>query len=250
MRKVVAVLLSCFLIILSSCNKTKTENLMERTVAVESGSLSSEAAKMIESEVKSIEEFLTIDAAVSAVESRELDFVVMSEFEAAEYIENKRKIETVKVLNFTTDFCAYFYNNTDLLSDFNRVVLELIEDGTIEEIKNAYKSGEAYYPTLTSLSGEVPTMTIAVDIAGAPYSDLTDDGAVVGIDIDVATLIANKLGYNLEIMVVPVDESFMLLEKQEVDFIISGLMYESAREEHYDSSFSYLSTEYYLLSRS
>lgn len=242
--------LCCSLLILNSCDTIKNTDLAGKTVAVEVDSLSLEAAETIKSEVNTIQEFSTLDGAVSAVESKECDFVVMSEFEAAEYIENKRKIRTVKVLPFTSEFCAYFYNNDDLLNNFNRIVLDLSQDGTIQEIKDAYKSNKAYYPNLTKLSGEVPTMTIAVDITGAPYSDLTDNGTVIGIDIDIATIVANKLGYNLEIIVAGTDENFKLLEDGEVDFVISGLMYNAERSEKFDCSFSYLLTEYYLLSRS
>lgn len=239
----------CILMVSVACGKKERGSLSEKIVAVEANSISLQAAQTIKAEVKEIQEFSTLDGAVSSLEAREVDFVVMDEFSASEYIENKRKIKSVKPLSFTTEFCAYFYNNEDLLNNFNRFVLELVEDGTIDEIKEAYKEGKAYYPALTKLSGEVPVLTIAVPIVGAPYSDLTESGAVIGIDIDIATIIANKLGYNLEIMVVGVDEAFDLLEKDEVDFAISGLIYESERMTDFDCSFSYLTVGYYLLER-
>lgn len=242
----------CLLTMFSSCNKTNVNanvDLTGKIVAVEANSLSLSATEVLKSDVFELREFSTLDGAVSAVESKEVDYVVMSEFEVAQYIENKRKIKSVKELNFTTEFCAYFCDNADLLNNFNSIILDLIENGTIEEIKNSYKSGEVYYPTLVKLSGDVPTLTIATDIVGYPYTDLTEDGSVVGMDIDIATIVANKLGCNLEIIVVPVDEAFKLLEKGDADFIISGLMYEAERMTSYQSSFSYLTEKYYLICR-
>lgn len=248
-RKLLSVVLLSFLVISSACSKNGAIELSEQIVAIEAGSAEYSAAQELKNDVKEIQEFSTLDGAVSAVEAREVDYVVMNEFSASQYIENRRKIEVVKRLDFTTEYCAYFHNNKDLMNGFNRVVLELNEDGTIEKIKEAYKKGEAYYPELTKLSVDAPVITIAFSITGTLFCDLTDDGAVVGIDVDIATIVANRLGYNLEIMILSPDDAFSLLAEDEIDMMISGLTYEPERAKVYDCSLSYLTEHYYLLSR-
>lgn len=237
------------MVVLSSCSKNNQTELKEKTIAVAVDGLAYKAAQEIKDEVKEIKEFSTLDGAVSSVESKEADLVVMDEFSAAEYIENKRRIEYEEQLSYTSEYCACFIKNNNLVNDFNRVVFDLTEDGTIQEIKDSYKQGDEYYPTLVQLPADAPIITVAVSIVGAPFCELTDTGAVVGIDIDIATLVANRLGCNLEIMVVGVDEAFRLLESNEVDFIISGVMYEAERVAYYDYSLTYFATNYYLLSR-
>ncbi|MBO5857850.1 MAG: transporter substrate-binding domain-containing protein [Clostridia bacterium] len=158
-------------------------------------------------------------------------------------------MSVVKSLTFTPEYCIYFHNNSELLQKFNVEILELLENGTISKIKEAYKTSDGYYPELRQLSSTAPTIIMATDIAGAPFTDLTENGCVVGIDVDIANIITNSLGYNLEIVVTSTDEMFKMLSEDKVDFIMSGLMYEEKRESVYDASFSYLSVEYYLIER-
>ena len=237
------------LFIFSSCSKEETLELAGKTVAVEIATSSVEAAKTIQDDVKEIQEFSSLDGAVSAVESGEVDFVVMDEFSSASYIEGKRKIKEVKILPYTTEYCAYFNKSSELVNEFNRVILELTEEGIIEEIRSSYKTGETYYPKLTKLTGDVPILTIAIPITGYPFSDLKKDGTVIGIDVDIATLIANRLGYNIELVIVSADEAFNLLGTCEVDFIISGFTYDSERAEYFNCSVTYFTENYVLLSK-
>lgn len=243
-------LILCFLFFASSCSK-KEENvsLNEKIIAVEIDSLAQEAANTIKNEVKEIKTFSTQDGAVSAVETKNADFVVLDEFATSLYAQNKRDLNIVKVLPFTIENCIYFNENSELLNKFNSKILELSENGTIENIKEAYKTSDGYYPELKKLSEAAPTLVMATDIAGLPYTDLSESGYVVGIDADIASIIANSLGCNLEIVVTTSTEMFNMLSENKVDFVMSGLMYDSKREEFYDSSLSYLSVEYYLLER-
>ncbi len=249
-RKIFALLLSVVLVFsFSACGGEKKTDFSKSIVAVEVNSNSYLAAKTIKESVKEIKTLSTEDAAVSMVESKEATFVVLDEFQSALYVGNKRKIEVVKELDFTIDYCAYFYNNQDLLNKFNGEVISLLEDGTISKIKSSYKTGETFFPELKELSENAPVLTVATDVIGFPYTDLTNDGAIVGIDIDILSLVANRLGYNLELIVVNTDEAFNLLSKGEVDVVISGLVYEEQRESVFDASIAYLSVNYYLHSR-
>ena len=249
-RKSFIILLTALLLLsFSSCSGENEGNMSEKTIAVEINSNSYLAAKTIADEVKEIKTISTEDGAVALVESKEADFVVLDEFKSNEYIESKRKIEVVKSLDFTMDYCAYLHNNQELLNKFNTEIIALLQDGTIKAIKDSYKTGETFYPELQKLKENAPVLTVATDVVGFPYTDLTSNGAIAGIDIDILTIVANKLGYNLELIVVPTDEAFSLLQKDEVDMVISGLIYEAERDADYDASISYLSVEYYLHSR-
>lgn len=248
--KIIISVILCFTFFLSSCKKEEVEvELSEKIVAVEIDSLSYKAAKTIKNDVKEIKTISTEDGAVSAVETKNADFVVLDEFSYSLHKNNDRKINTVKVLPFTVDYCIYFHNNTELLQKFNVEVLELIENGTINQIKEAYKNSDGYHPEMKQLPQGSPTLTMATDIVGAPYTDLTENGYIVGIDVDVANIIANSLGYNLEIVATSADEMLNMLSEDKVDFVMSGLIYDEKRENVYDSSFSYLSVEYYLVER-
>lgn len=246
--KTIVCIILCFSFFVSSCTKDGSEvELKEKSIAVEIDSLAYDAAQTIKKEVKEIRTFSTEDGAISAVETQNADLVVLDEFSLALYNSNERALKAVKVLPFTIEYSIYFHNSTELMQKFNVEILELLENGTINKIKEAYKTNGSYYTDITKLPDTAPTLTMAISVGGAPYADLTESGYVVGIDVDIANIIANSLGYNLEIVVTSVDEMFNMLSEDKVDFIISGLVYEPEREPTYNASLSYLSVEYYLV---
>ena len=175
-------------------------------------------------------------------------------------VELKEKSIAVEIDSLAYDAAQTIKNEVKEIRTFST------EDGAISavETQNAdlvvldefslalYNSNEralngSYYTDITKLPDTAPTLTMAISVGGAPYADLTESGYVVGIDVDIANIIANSLGYNLEIVVTSVDEMFNMLSEDKVDFIISGLVYEPEREPTYNASLSYLSVEYYLV---
>jgi DNA polymerase-3 subunit alpha len=114
-----------------------------------------------------------------------------------------------------------------------------IEGGRRAQVLNAFRK---YY-------GEDRVANVATFRTEKSKSAILTAARGLGIDVDIANVIANSLGYNLEIVVTSMDEMFNMLSEDKVDFIMSGLMYEEKRESEFDTSFSYLSTEYYLLER-
>ena len=248
--KIAAVLLS-FLFFLAGCkgNESRAVETNEKIIAVKANSLEAEAARTAFNDAKEIKTLSTEEAAVAAVENEEADYVVLDEFSAQLYVDSNRKIEIVKFLNFTTDFCAYFNKDDKLVNRFNSVLLECIESGEIERIKASYKSGNGGAIELDALSATASTLTVGVSITGAPFCDLDENGNVIGIDVDVASLIANKMGCKIEFLVLDEETHFKILTENEADFIISGLVYDSLREESFTASLSYVSVNYSLLEK-
>ena len=97
-RKSLIILLTALLLFsFSACSGEKVDNLSEKTIAAEVNSNSYLAAKTLSDSVKEIKPISTEDGAIALVESKGADFVVLDEFKSSEYIENKRKLEVVKV---------------------------------------------------------------------------------------------------------------------------------------------------------
>ena len=248
--KIAAALLS-FSLFLTGCsgNESRVVETNEKIIAVKANSLEAEAVKVAFTDAKEIKTFVTEEAAVASVENEEADYVVLDEFSAQLYVDSNRKIEIVKSLNFTTDFCAYFNKDDKLVNRFNSVLLECIESGEIERIKASYKSGNGGAIELDALSATASTLTVGVSITGAPFCDLDENGNVIGIDVDVASLIANKMGCKIEFLVLDEETHFKILTENGADFIISGLVYDSLREESFTASLSYVSVNYSLLEK-
>ncbi len=244
-------LILCISFFLAGCKGTENKEVEtnEKIIAVKANSLEAEAVKVAFTDAKEIKTFVTEEAAVASVENEEADYVVLDEFSAQLYVDSKRKIRVVKPLSFTTDFCAYFNKESELSNRFNSTLLECIENGEIEKIKESHKSGNGGAVVLNALSDTASTLTVGVSITGAPFCDLDENGNVVGIDVDVASLVANRMGCKIEFMVLDEENHFKALAENEADFIISGLVYDSLRAESFTASLSYVSMNYSLLER-
>ncbi|TLM99210.1 MAG: amino acid ABC transporter substrate-binding protein [Actinobacteria bacterium] len=64
------------------------------------------------------------------------------------------------------------------------------------------------------------TLTVGVDLATPPYAG-TDGGRIAGLDVDVATALAAKLGLGVRFVDVPPSEAATALAKAEVDAVMS-----------------------------
>lgn len=249
--KTISVIISLMIFsnILFGCSK-ENDDLSEKTVAVEIDTISSTAATLeLNSQVKEIMTFTTLEAAIASVESKATDYLVTDEFSSALYLENSNRLERVKVLQYTTDFHIYFNKGSAFKEKLDEAIFYYTENGEIQKIKESYKNNEDYKLTLKKLPESAPTIVVGMEIVGKPYSDLSDEGYVYGIDVDIASLLANYWGYNLEIVVTDFDKIFELLSNDEVDFIMSGMVYEEARLIDYDCSFAYVSENYEMLKR-
>ncbi len=234
------------LILFSSCTKTQDEKLSESTVAVVKNTMSETAARELKSSVKEIVSYTSKDAVVAAVEEKYADYLVFDEYSLECYAKNGKKFKKIKELQYKAEYYIYFCKNSVLKDEFNKVILDLIQSGEIEKIKQKHIYSTDYEIPLTDLGENAKTLVMTTDVLGKPYSDLSDDGVVTGIDIDIAMLIANKLGCNLEILVTDFDKMFTLLNDSTADFAVSGLLYSEERAENFDCSISYLSEKYYL----
>lgn len=239
----------CLLFVFSGCKKEEQESdLSEKTVAVEANSTEHIFVSESFKEYKEVKTFSTKEAAVVAVENGDANYLVLDEFSTQLYIENKRKIEIVKQIDFTAEYYAYF-TDENLASRFNSALLDCFENGAIERIKESHKTSNGGAIELNELSGNATTLVVGISVTGEPYCDLKENGYVVGIDADVASAVANAMGCNVEFLVLGEEELFSSLSNGEVDFIISGLTYDAEKLEYFTPSLAYLSVNYNLLEK-
>ncbi len=83
------------------------------------------------------------------------------------------------------------------------------------------------------------TLTMATNAAFAPYEFIGEEGNVVGIDAEIAALIVEKLGYELEIADMEFDSIIPAVQSGKADFAMAGLTYTEERAALIDFSTSY-----------
>lgn len=103
-------------------------------------------------------------------------------------------------------------------------------------------SGEKQQPATdgseTGYKGEYDVIKMGTNAAFPPY-EYKDGEKFVGIDIDIATAIAEELGATLEVVDMEFDSIITAVDKGEVDLGIAGMTVTDERKEQVDFSASY-----------
>ncbi len=80
---------------------------------------------------------------------------------------------------------------------------------------------------------------MATNAAFPPYEMVTDDGGFEGIDVEVATAIAKKLGLELVVMDVEFDAALLAVQNGQSDMAMAGITVSEERKEVMDFSETY-----------
>ena len=87
----------------------------------------------------------------------------------------------------------------------------------------------------------------SADYAPFEYVDTAKSDKIIGFDIDLAYIIADELGYKLEVTNADFASLVPGLQADKYDFVISGMTPTAEREEVVDFSIPYYETEQYML---
>ena len=91
-----------------------------------------------------------------------------------------------------------------------------------------------------SFAAMAETLKMGTNAAFQPYEYYNDEsGAIIGIDAEVAALICEKLGYELEIVDMAFDSLIPALTSGKVDFVMAGMTVTEERKQIVDFSTSY-----------
>ena len=91
-----------------------------------------------------------------------------------------------------------------------------------------------------SFAAMAETLKMGTNASFQPYEYYDDEsGAIVGIDAEVAALICEKLGYELEIVDMAFDSLIPALTSGKVDFVMAGMTVTEERKQSVDFTTSY-----------
>lgn len=107
--------------------------------------------------------------------------------------------------------------------------------GSNDAASNAADNGAAANPDAT-------TLIVGLDNAYPPYGFIGDDGNLTGFDIDLATEVAARNGWNLELEAIDWDAKDALLAQGNINCIWNGFTMEG-REDDYTFSEPYMLNE-------
>lgn len=114
--------------------------------------------------------------------------------------------------------------------------------GSNDAASNAADNGAAANPDAT-------TLIVGLDNAYPPYGFIGDDGNLTGFDIDLATEVAARNGWNLELEAIDWDAKDALLNQGTINCIWNGFTMEG-REDDYTFSEPYMLNEQVIVVKS
>lgn len=88
-------------------------------------------------------------------------------------------------------------------------------------------------------TAEAKVLTMGTNAAFAPYEFVDDNGKFAGIDIEIATAVAEKLGMKLEIKDMEFDSLLTAVQGGTVDVVFAGLTVSDERKEMVDFTQTY-----------
>ncbi|MBB3110720.1 polar amino acid transport system substrate-binding protein [Paenibacillus phyllosphaerae] len=103
--------------------------------------------------------------------------------------------------------------------------------------------------TATTGGGQTIVMGTSPDYPPYENTDAKNGGKVVGLDIDIAQAIADKLGYKLEISGMDFSGLIAALQTERVDFVMSAMSVTEERKQSIDFSDSYYAARNTIVSK-
>ena len=128
--------------------------------------------------------------------------------------------------------------NTQLLSDINRALQDLIADGTVKKIVDKYISDVPHNLTFQQNTDGLPTLTMATNAEFPPY-EYFEGGQIVGIDPEIAAAIADNLGMRLVIDNMDFGAIIAAVQTGKVDMGMAGMTVTDERLESINFTISY-----------
>ena len=150
---------------------------------------------------------------------------------------------TAKVIehDLTVEDYAFGVDKTqpELLDEVNAFIAEIKEDGTLDEICDRYfGGGEPVAVTSAELDESKDQLLVATNAAFEPFEYMKGE-SYYGIDMELAALLAERLGQDLVIMNMDFDAVCLSVGQQKCDIAMAGLTINEEREEYVTFSDSY-----------
>ncbi len=157
--------------------------------------------------------------------------------------DNTSKTPATKVIDIDLTEEEYAFgvdkDQPELLTAVNSFIAEIKENGKFEEICNKYFGDGTPTPvTSAEIDDSKDQLVVATNAAFEPF-EYTDGDKYLGIDMEIAALLAEKLGKELVIMNIDFDAVCLSVGQHKADIAMAGLTIKEDRKEHVNFSDSY-----------
>lgn len=180
--------------------------------------------------------------AVEALKNGKVDCVIIDNEPAKAYVAANKGLKILETEYAVEDYAICFQKgNTELKDAVDGALKALIADGSVAAIVDKYINGtdEALVGVpVEAVDTDKPNLTMATNAAFPPYEYVEGD-MYYGIDVEVAKIIADKLGYDLVIANIEFDSIIPGVQKGKYSMGMAGMTVTEDRIKSVDFSSSY-----------
>ena len=246
MKKIVSlILMSAMALSLTACGSKAPANtvfsvddLPGKTIGVQLGTTGDIYASDYEAEGSTIERYNKGAEAVQALKQGKIDAVIIDNEPAKAFVAENEGLKILETAYTEEQYAHAFAKGSELTAQFNQAIKDLKEDGTFDKIIAYYieGKGEAY----KSPEGITYTkkLVMATNAEFPPY-EYYENEVIVGLDVDLARAIGDKLGYEIEISDMAFDAIIPAVKAGKADFAAAGLTVNEERLKEVDFADSY-----------
>ncbi|MGN0804538.1 MAG: transporter substrate-binding domain-containing protein [Candidatus Coproplasma sp.] len=149
---------------------------------------------------------------------------------------------SVKDIELTTEDYAFAIakENTTLLEQVNGYIAEWKNDGSLNTLINSYFDGNATFSySNRTTSPQSSDFVVATNAYFPPFESYNDNGAFVGVDIEIAYKIAQRLGKTLYVFDMDFDSIISSVKSGASNIGMAGMTVNSTRLEQVNFATSY-----------
>lgn len=235
--------------LLAGCGggETATENTQTKTIAsiddlngakigVQLGTTGDIYATDVEG--ATVEQYTKGADAVQALKQKKIDCVIIDKEPAKKFVEANDGLKILEE-DFVTEEYAICVSkeNTELKDKINSALAQIKEEGTLDSIIANYigddTKGKSPYESPSDVDRSNGVLTVATNATFEPY-EYVENEEVVGIDIDLAQAICDKLGMELKVDNIEFDAIINAVQSGKADVGVAGLTITEDRLESID----------------
>ena len=169
--------------------------------------------------------------------------LMVSAFAACGSDTDAAKTPAVKVININLTEEEYAFgvdkNQPELLEQVNAFIAEIKENGKMEEIFNKYFKEGTPTPVTSAALDETKDQLVVATNAEFPPFEYTEGDQYLGVDMEIAYLLAQKLGKELVIQNMDFDAVCLSVGSHKCDIAMAGLTITDERKESVTFTDSY-----------
>lgn len=190
--------------------------------------------------------------AVQALKQGKIDCVIIDEQPAKVFVEKNSDLKILEEPFEDEEYAICIAKgNDELKGKINDALNELKDNGKVDEIVANFigeDAGKNHYKSADDVERNNGKLRMATNAEFPPY-EYVEDGKVVGIDVDIAQAIADKLGMELVVDNIEFDSIITAVSTGKDDIGVAGMTVTEDRLKNIDFTDSYTKAKQVIIVR-